>query len=217
MSTRTRTAPSFGSSLTDDLDAIDRVSDAELEQMLFTEEEVPESKLNLATFAGLGMMGVGALYVLQQLGLSAVSVSGLVSVLPWIAGVLIFVMGFGLFKRRPKSTPLAASARVKPRAQALNSEARRTDTRQTFGVGMAPRLSHGKRRLTKSRDRKIAGVAGGIAERFGWDPTIVRIAWIAALFASSGTAVPVYILLAFFMPKPDTLSAEERIAIIRNS
>jgi phage shock protein C len=216
MSTRTRT--SFGTSLVDDLDALETASDAELEQILFREEEPPASKLNLATFAGLGMMGVGALYILQTLGLSGISVGGLVSVLPWIAGVLIFALGFGLFRRRPKSTPLAASARVKPRAQALNSEARRTDTRQSFGVGMAPRMAYAKRRLTKSQDRKIAGVAGGIAERFGWDPTIVRIAWIAAAIASSGIPViTAYILLALFMPKPQALSAEERIAIIRNS
>jgi phage shock protein PspC (stress-responsive transcriptional regulator) len=160
----------------------------------------------------MGMMGVGALYILQQLGVSGIYVSGLVSLLPWIAGVMIFVIGFGLFKRRPKSTPLAASARAKPRAQALNSEARRT-----YGVGMMPKLAHDKRRLTKSTDRKIAGVAGGIAERFGWDPTIVRIAWIAAMFASSGAAIGAYILMAIFMPKPKALSAEERIAIIRNS
>ena len=212
MSTRTRSASSYGSSLTDDLDAIDRFSDAELEQVLFKEEKRPESKINLATVAGMGMMGVGGLYILQQLGVSGIYVSGLVSMLPWIAGILIFVIGFGLFKRRPKSTPLAASARTKPRAQALNSEARRS-----YGVGMAPRLSQDTRRLRKSTDRKVAGVAGGIAERFGWDPTIVRIAWIAALFASSGAAIPAYIMLAIFMPKPQALSAEERIAIIRNS
>ncbi len=212
MSTRTRSASSFGSSLTDDLDAIDSFSDAELEQVLFKEEERPQSKINLATVAGMGMMGVGALYILQQLGVSGIYVSGLVSLLPWIAGVMIFVIGFGLFKRRPKSTPLAASARTKPRAQALNSEARRS-----YGVGMAPKLSQEKRRLHKSTDRKVAGVAGGIAEYFGWDPTIVRIGWAAAMVASVGWSIPLYILLAIFMPKPKALSAEERIAIIRNS
>ena len=37
------------------------------------------------------------------------------------------------------------------------------------------------------------------------------------MFASSGAAIGAYILMAIFMPKPKALSAEERIAIIRNS
>ena len=42
------------------------------------------------------------------------------------------------------------------------------------GVGGTP-----KTRLLRSRtDRKIAGVCGGLAEYFGIDPTIVRVAWV---------------------------------------
>jgi phage shock protein PspC (stress-responsive transcriptional regulator) len=212
MPIRTRPTATYGSSLTDDLDALENVSDEELERILFKEEESPESKINLATVAGMSMMGVGALYILQQMGLAAVNVSALGSTLPWIAGILIFAMGFGLFRRRPRPAKVAASDRIKPRAQALNSEARRT-----YGVGMAPKLSERKRRLTKTADRKVAGVAGGIAEYFGWDPTIVRIGWAAAMVASVGWSIPLYIALAIFMPKPQALSAEERIAIIRNS
>lgn len=39
------------------------------------------------------------------------------------------------------------------------------------------------KRLYRSRsDRMIGGVCGGIAEYFGWDPTLVRLAFIALLF-----------------------------------
>ncbi|HZD70817.1 MAG TPA: PspC domain-containing protein [Actinomycetes bacterium] len=39
------------------------------------------------------------------------------------------------------------------------------------------------RRLYRSRsDRLIAGVCGGIAEYFGWDPTLVRLVFVALLF-----------------------------------
>ena len=31
-------------------------------------------------------------------------------------------------------------------------------------------------------DRKIKGVCGGIAEKFGWDPSLVRLAFIAGTF-----------------------------------
>ena len=32
-----------------------------------------------------------------------------------------------------------------------------------------------KKELTKSRDKVVSGVFGGIAEYFGWDKTITRI------------------------------------------
>jgi phage shock protein C len=31
-------------------------------------------------------------------------------------------------------------------------------------------------------DRKVKGVCGGIAEKFGWDPSLVRLAFIAGTF-----------------------------------
>ena len=37
--------------------------------------------------------------------------------------------------------------------------------------------------LTRSEtDRAIAGVAGGIAERFGINSTLVRLAWVLSVF-----------------------------------
>ena len=32
--------------------------------------------------------------------------------------------------------------------------------------------------FTKSKDKKIAGVCGGIAKHFGWDVSMVRIAYV---------------------------------------
>jgi phage shock protein C len=37
--------------------------------------------------------------------------------------------------------------------------------------------------LTRSQtDRVIAGVAGGIAQRFGFSSTLVRLAWVVSVF-----------------------------------
>lgn len=36
-----------------------------------------------------------------------------------------------------------------------------------------------QKRLVKSSDKMIAGVLGGLANYFGWDPTIVRIGYAA--------------------------------------
>lgn len=56
-------------------------------------------------------------------------------------------------------------------------------------------------RLTKSRtDKMIAGVCGGIAEHFGWDPTIVRIAFVIGAFVFFGSTILLYFILALIMP-----------------
>lgn len=56
------------------------------------------------------------------------------------------------------------------------------------------------RTLRKSRDRRIAGVCGGIAEYFGWDPTIIRIIWAVMIFCY-GTGLLAYIIAAIIMPE----------------
>jgi len=50
------------------------------------------------------------------------------------------------------------------------------------------------------KDRKLAGVCGGIAEYLNMDPTVVRILWaIISLFAFVG--VIAYIVCAFLIPE----------------
>lgn len=58
-----------------------------------------------------------------------------------------------------------------------------------------------KPQLTRSMtDKKLAGVAGGIAEAFGWDVTLVRLGFIA-LTLFHGGGVLLYLLLMLVMPK----------------
>jgi phage shock protein C len=57
------------------------------------------------------------------------------------------------------------------------------------------------RPLTKSRDRWISGVCGGIAHYFGIDPVIIRALWLASIFFF-GTGIFLYIVLAILMPGP---------------
>lgn len=57
-----------------------------------------------------------------------------------------------------------------------------------------------EKKLKKSSDKKIAGVAGGVAEYLGIDPTIIRIIWLcAALFA--GTGAIAYLICWILMPE----------------
>ena len=47
--------------------------------------------------------------------------------------------------------------------------------------------SRNPKRLYRSRkERVIAGVCGGIAQRFGWDPIVVRLLTVAAFFFVAG-------------------------------
>lgn len=50
-------------------------------------------------------------------------------------------------------------------------------------------------------DRMIAGVCGGIAAYLGWDPTLVRIAYLLLTVFTVFSGVVVYIILWICMPE----------------
>lgn len=57
-----------------------------------------------------------------------------------------------------------------------------------------------KRLYRSVRDKKLAGVCGGVAEYFNIDPTIVRILWlIFSLFYFAG--VVAYIIAVLVVPQ----------------
>ena len=208
MSTRTRTStqeqrPSLYDEEHLDLEAM---SDQELEDMLFDEEKVESKGLfNLPTMAGLSLILVGVAYIFQQLGLwSGLDLRVLASMLPWLAGILIILLGFGVLGWRPGRR----SRKDKRRERAVAKPAP--------VVGKASKRS-GRGRLQKSADKKLAGVAGGLADYFGIDATLVRIAFVIGTIASQGTFLLGYIILSFVMPAPEKPSLEERITIIRDS
>jgi phage shock protein C len=65
-------------------------------------------------------------------------------------------------------------------------------------------------------DRMIAGVAGGIAQRFGINSTLVRLAWVVSVFFG-GFGILAYLILWIVLPKgpphtPAIRIAEERYA-----
>lgn len=57
------------------------------------------------------------------------------------------------------------------------------------------------RRLYRSRDRQLAGVAGGMADYLDIDPTVVRILWIIVAIASGGLVLLAYFILALVIPQ----------------
>lgn len=59
-------------------------------------------------------------------------------------------------------------------------------------------------RLARSATNKLlGGVCGGIAEYFGWDPSLVRLGWVIGTLFTSGGGLIVYILALFIMPSGD--------------
>lgn len=59
-----------------------------------------------------------------------------------------------------------------------------------------------KEKLMRSKDAKLLGVCGGVAEWLKVDPTVIRIATVVvSLF--SGIGIIAYIAGAILMPKPE--------------
>ena len=55
-----------------------------------------------------------------------------------------------------------------------------------------------------SRDKKITGVCGGIAERFGWEPSIVRIIAFLLFLLFRHYILMLYIILWIIMPSENS-------------
>jgi phage shock protein C len=62
------------------------------------------------------------------------------------------------------------------------------------------------RPFTRSRsDRILAGVMGGIAQRFGWNATMVRVIFvILSIVSVAFPGILVYLILWLLMPEGDT-------------
>ncbi len=57
-----------------------------------------------------------------------------------------------------------------------------------------------KKLYRSNKDKKLAGVCGGLAEYINLDPTVVRLLWV--LFSCMGAGILVYIVAAIIMPEP---------------
>ena len=60
------------------------------------------------------------------------------------------------------------------------------------------------------RNGKVMGICAGIADYTGFDVTLVRIGMIAAVFLSSGSILPVYLIAGLVAPrKPSELETSD--------
>ena len=58
----------------------------------------------------------------------------------------------------------------------------------------------GKRLYKSNKDKMVDGVCGGLAEYFGVDPTLIRLAWVL-LCAMGGSGIVAYIIAAVIIPR----------------
>ena len=61
-----------------------------------------------------------------------------------------------------------------------------------------------KRLCLSSKDKKIAGVCGGISEYFGLEPALVRIIWVLLILLLKGLPIAIYLICWAVMPSSDS-------------
>jgi phage shock protein C len=65
--------------------------------------------------------------------------------------------------------------------------------------GLSPATGAHKKLMRSSTDKKIAGVAAGLADYFDVDVTIIRVVWLLLIFCA-GTGVLAYFILWIVLP-----------------
>ena len=144
-----------------------------------------------AKFWGILLVAVGAVWFMGNLGIPlwhrwwGLAWDVVLPVLLILAGVAFLFGG-----RNSMVTPAPAGPRIPIPADPGS------------GPAPAPASSGGRNRLYKSRaEKKLFGVCGGIAAYFDADPTMVRLLFIIAAFASVGFMILLYVVMAIVTPR----------------
>jgi phage shock protein C len=67
-------------------------------------------------------------------------------------------------------------------------------------------LKPAPRRLYRgTRDRMVAGVASGLADYVGVDPTVMRLLWVVATIVTGPVAPFLYLAVWYIAPREDEL------------
>ena len=58
-----------------------------------------------------------------------------------------------------------------------------------------------EKKLTRSSNKKIAGVCAGLANYFGWDPTLVRAIYAILTICTAFCGIIIYLILWILLPQ----------------
>jgi phage shock protein C len=73
------------------------------------------------------------------------------------------------------------------------------------------------KRLERARyDRKIGGVAGGMAKYWASDPTLVRLLWVFAVLCTFPVAIVAYIIAWIVIPEEPEVCYPVHPAVVQN-
>ncbi len=85
--------------------SLDHISDEELDAFFFEDEVEPESVFNAPTLTGIALIMVGLVYLLAEMGIfSIAALPEIAALVPWLAGIFVVVLGFGLLSRGRSDT-----------------------------------------------------------------------------------------------------------------
>lgn len=59
-----------------------------------------------------------------------------------------------------------------------------------------------ERKLTRSNNRMLAGVVGGIADYYGWEPSLTRVGYVLlSVLSAAFPGILTYLILWIIMPE----------------
>ena len=180
---------------------------------LFFEETAPKTggSINLPILAGIGLIGVVFLNILQQIGLLPGSGLQEAFIVFPLFGILLVLL-FGLMPKKRKRRRKRRRRVVKKKRDSLREKRKRSrqekeplSTDGDLETSISAQSNTAKSWLpAKSRDRWLAGVCAGLAPHTNVDVTVLRLIFILSAIVTGGTIPTVaYIVLAILMPPPD--------------
>lgn len=165
------------------------VSTKELEHTLsqYMEEEAAPEKpaaglMNPITLIGLGVLSVCAVVAAQIVLPIDGDFTEALTFISIFGGMVALMTGLGWFTRPKKK-------KKKARPAVLQGDV------DEFA------MSKSKRLMKSATNRRISGVCGGIAAYLGLDATLLRLLFVIFTFITGGSTIPLYIVLAFVLPK----------------
>ena len=167
--------------------------------LLFEEaDRAASGSVNFPIVAGMSLITLGFMHVLASLGLLAWPGPGWATAFTILGAALVLLLGISpAAKKRKKQSK---RRRTKPsKSDSVFSSASPAFKLNRSAIVSAP----DKRKLRRSSNQKVMGVAGGLAEYFKFDPTLMRLATLVIVVASFPAGLIGYFILGGVMAEPE--------------
>ena len=177
-------------------------------------KEIKPKLWNFQTISGFLLIFFALTFLIQELGLHiGPNLSGFIGALPVLGGILVTVVGLGMFSRdrKRKRRERHRSKEERHLYNSLHEKDRFTSGDKKFSSAGKFSGSNIKvdnyalkqhKKMFKSRkDKRIFGVCGGLAKYFGVSSTFVRLLFVVGTLLGYGFPILLYLALAIVLPK----------------